>query len=57
MVLTIFYPENKTEWYAKGTAKNNVYFEVPAVFSVDDTCDVDATYAAVEQFLVSLDAS
>lgn len=54
MVLTIQYPANVAEWYAKGTGIQNggeVYFEAPAVFDDDGACDEPATYAKVEQFL------
>jgi hypothetical protein len=51
MVLTIFYPANEAEWYAKGTAEGGTYFEVPAVFNADGTCDTVATDAKVQQFL------
>jgi hypothetical protein len=54
MVLTIFYPANEAEWYAKGTAEGGIYFEVPAVFNLDGTCDTVATDAKVEQFLVTI---
>jgi hypothetical protein len=57
MVLTIFYPLNKAEWYAKGTASGGIYFEVPAVFKDDGTCDVEATDIAVGQFLEALKIS
>ena len=57
MVLTIFYPLNKAEWYAKGTASGGIYFEVPATFKADGTCDVKATDIAVEQFLEALKAT
>lgn len=51
MVLTIHYPANETEWYAKGTFEDGTYFEVPAVFNPDGTCDTAATDAKV-QFLI-----
>lgn len=51
MVLTIHYPANVEEWYAKGTAEGGVYFEVPAVFNDDGTCDEPATLEKVEQNL------
>ena len=54
MVLTIHYPANEAEWYAKGTAEGGIYFEVPAVFNPDSTCDTVATDAKVEQFLVTI---
>jgi hypothetical protein len=57
MVLTIFYPLNKSEWYAKGEADGGIYFEVPATFKTDGTCDVEATDIAVEQFLEALKIS
>lgn len=51
MGMTIFYPANAAEWYAKGTAENGVYFEVPAIFKNDGTCDEVATEQKVLQFL------
>ena len=51
MVLTIHYPANVEEWYAKGTAEGGVYFEVPAVFNDDGTCNESATLEKVEQNL------
>lgn len=58
MVLTIYYPANPEEWYAKGTAVDppteNVYFEVPAIFNENGTCDEPATLAKVEDYLASL---
>lgn len=50
MVLTISYPTNEAEWYAKGTFEGGAYFEVPATFNPDGTCDTVATDASV-QFL------
>jgi len=54
MVLTIFYPANEAEWYAKGTAEGGTYFEVPAVFNPDGTCDTAATDAKVQQLILVL---
>lgn len=54
MVLTIYYPANETEWYAKGTLEGGVYFEVPAVFNPDGTCDTVATDAMVQQLILVL---
>jgi hypothetical protein len=51
MGIEITYPANKAEWYAKGTLEGGTYFEVPAVFNVDGTCDTVATDAKV-QFLI-----
>lgn len=51
MGVTIFYPLNKAEWFAKGSAENNIYFEVPAIFNDDGTCDEAATETKVLQFL------
>jgi hypothetical protein len=51
MVLTIHYPANEAEWYAKGTAEGGIYFEVPATFNPDGTCDTVATDVSVQQFL------
>lgn len=54
MVLTIFYPANEAEWYAKGTLEGGVYFEVPAAFNPDGTCDTAATDAKVQQLILVL---
>lgn len=54
MVLTISYPANKAEWYAKGTLEGGVYFEMPAVFNHDGTCDTVATDASVQQLIDTL---
>lgn len=54
MVLTIHYPANEAEWYAKGTAEGDIYFEVPATFNPDGTCDTVATDVSVQQFLAIL---
>ena len=51
MGIAIFYPANEAEWYAKGTLEGGTYFEVPAVFNTDGTCDTVATDAKV-QFLI-----
>ena len=51
MVLTIHYPANEAEWYAKGTADGGIYFEVPAVFNADGSCDKAATDLNVTQAL------
>lgn len=51
MVLTIYYPANPEENFAKGTAEGGMYFEVPAVFNADGTCDEPATLAKVEEAL------
>jgi hypothetical protein len=51
MGIEITYPANKAEWYAKGTLEGGTYFEVPAVFNPDGTCDTVATDAKV-QFLI-----
>lgn len=50
MDLNLTYPATVAEHYAKGTATTaagDVYFEVPAVFRADGTCDENATLAAV----------
>lgn len=57
MVLTIFYPLNEAEYYAKGTASNGVYYEVPAIFNADGECDTAATKAKVIQFIDNLSKS
>ena len=58
MGLELTYPVNKAEWYAKGTVVLNngdrTYFEVPAVFNLDETCDEPATFEKVEAFIVYL---
>lgn len=54
MVLTINYPINSEENFAKGTAEGGVYFEIPAIFNADGTCDKPATLAKVEQDLTLL---
>jgi hypothetical protein len=51
MGIEITYPANKAERYAKGTLEGGTYFEVPAVFNPDGTCDTVATDAKV-QFLI-----
>jgi hypothetical protein len=51
MGIEISYPANKAKWYAKGTLEDGTYFEVPAVFNPDGTCDTAATDAKV-QFLI-----
>ena len=50
MVVEVHYPANPAEWYAKGKFDNGVYFEVPAVFNEDDSCNVPATNAKIDQF-------
>lgn len=54
MVLTIHYPANAEENFAKGTADGGIYFEVPAIFAEDGTCDEPATLEKVAQNLASL---
>jgi hypothetical protein len=54
MVLTIHYPANEAEWYAKGTLEGGVYFEVPAVFNPDGACDTEATDDKVQQLILAL---
>jgi hypothetical protein len=54
MVLTIHYPANAEENFAKGTAESGIYFEVPAVFAEDGACDEPATLEKVEQYLIFL---
>ena len=50
MVVDIQYPADESVWYAKGTFSTGSYFEVPAVFNADGTCDVPATDIKVQQF-------
>jgi hypothetical protein len=54
MGITIFYPANEAEWYAKGTLEGGTYFEVPAVFNADGACDTVATDAKVQQLIFAL---
>ena len=54
MGITIFYPANEAEWYAKGTLGDGAYFEVPAVFNPDGTCDTAATDAKVQLLVFAL---
>ena len=54
MVLTIHYPANIEEWYAKGTAEGDVYFEVPAIFDTHGVCVESVTLEKVERYLASL---
>lgn len=54
MVLTIQYPANADEWYAKGTFADGTYFEVPAVFNADGSCNTEETDAKVQQLILML---
>lgn len=54
MVVDISYPQNEEEWFAKGHLDNGVYFEIPAAFNADGTCDVAATDKRVEDFIAYL---
>lgn len=54
MGIDIHYPANEVEWYAKGTLEDGTYFEVPAVFNADGTCDTAATDAKVQQLIFAL---
>lgn len=56
MVLTIHYPANADENFAKGTAEGGIYFEVPAIFNEDGTCDEPATLEKVDQYLAFLES-
>lgn len=55
------YPANQQEWYAKGTAILDdgveVYFEVPAIFNEDGTCNVAETQQKVATFLAYIGQS
>jgi hypothetical protein len=54
MGVTISYPANEVEWYAKGTLEGDIYFEVPAVFNPDGTCDTAATDDNVQSLILAL---
>ena len=54
MVLTIHYPANAEENFAKGTAEGGIYFEVPASFAESGACDESATLEKVQQQLTFL---
>lgn len=54
MGIAVFYPANEAEWYAKGTLEGGTYFEVPAVFNADGTCDTAATDVKVQQLIFAL---
>lgn len=54
MVLTIYYPANAEENFAKGTAEGGIYFEVPAIFAEGGACDESATLEKVQQHLAFL---
>lgn len=56
MGIEISYPANKAKWYAKGTLEDGTYFEVPAVFNPDGTCDTVATDAKVQFLIFALSA-
>lgn len=48
MTLSYTLPKNKEEWYIKGntvltTTKESIYFEIPAVFLEDGTCDEETS--------------
>lgn len=49
MVVDVHYPVDEAEWYAKGSFDTGEYFEVPAVFYPDGSCDIGATDAKIEQ--------
>jgi len=48
--MSIQYPSSVADWFAKGHFSNGAYFEVPAVFLPDGTCDVEATKERIDQF-------
>lgn len=56
MVVDIHYPVNQDEWYAKGTLEGGGYFEVPAVFYPDGSCNIEETDAKVQQLILTLNA-
>ncbi len=47
MGINVTYPANPDEWYAKGTLEDGTYFEVPAKFNPDGSCDKEATDAKI----------
>jgi hypothetical protein len=51
MIQTIEYPQNSIQLYAKGTSDDGRYFEVPAIFNENGTCDVEATLVKVQEGL------
>lgn len=50
MVVNVEYPTNAAEWYAKGNFENGTYFEVPAVFNADGSCNIPATDEKISAF-------
>lgn len=54
MGIDIQYPVNEAEWYAKGTLEDSTYFEVPAVFYPDGSCNIEETDAKVQQLILML---
>lgn len=56
MVVSITYPANRSQWYAKGRFADGTYFEMPAVFAPDGSCDMAATDEKVAQLEMVLEA-
>lgn len=56
MIVSITYPANRSQWYAKGRFDDGTYFEMPAEFAQDGTCDIPATDEKVAQLEMVLKA-